>query len=163
MPDPATGRILATGAVRFALRLRDDPPTKVLDGPGFDALWIGDRSSARRYGDCFRVHTVAKDAQVDATEVYTPLQLDGDLVENGVGRTLRMLYKVGPVLVHCHEGRERAPTIVACVVAARRGWPVRRALAEIEDVHEPTDPPDDLVTAAETALESLREVDTDRP
>lgn len=58
-----------------------------------------------------------------------------------------------PILVHCREGRERAPTVAATALAHHRGWSFAEALARIRDRRRIVEPTPELRELAERYLE----------
>ena len=57
------------------------------------------------------------------------------------------------VLVHCHEGRERAPTVAATALAHHHDWSFADALARIRDHRPIIEPTPELRELAERYLE----------
>lgn len=111
---------------------------------------------------CYPTHvSVAADLEHPTTThsfELSPDQVDLDELADAV-RTVRDA--MPGVLVHCHEGRERAPTVAALAIA--RDGDLETAWQRVRWVRPRTDPTPELERAAERVLRSWRLPDRHSP
>lgn len=124
-PAPGQARQLASGGIDAVVDLRAerDPGRATLWPDGVTVLFV----PLEDHG------TPSADELHDAGSIVAGLMGDG-----------------GTVLVHCHAGVERAPT-VACAALVLQGWPLEQAYQRVVQAR-PSALPTDGQLAALTAL-----------
>lgn len=123
-------------------------------------LCVGDETAARACGHRFdRVVSVAEGLQVESTTDSFDLSVDESVLErteefaDAVEAVRTARRTDGQVLVHCHEGRERAPTVAAAALAADSGADFETALAAIREARPIVEPTPPLVAVGKRYLD----------
>lgn len=121
-------------------------------------MYIGNASAAAatRDGDFDRVFSVAENLTVPATT--DSYELDAHLTDQrdefkAAVDSLRSATQSGDsIMIHCHEGRERAPTVLATALAAERGKSFEQQLRLIENERSIVNPTPELKRLAKEYL-----------
>lgn len=118
-----------------------------------EGVWLGDSLDAKfenglREANIRSVLNCAWDLSYEITPSI--LQVKVGLIDGPGNRTramglainaLEKLTKLGPVLVHCHAGKSRSPSVIAAWLVRFRGWrSLEEAYAEIYRERPSMDP-----------------------
>jgi hypothetical protein len=124
-------------------------------------LFLGDAAVARATtpGSFDRVVSVAQGLEVETTTDSYGLYVDERVLDQATEfrsavETVRGAVAAGDrTLVHCYEGRERAPTVVTTALAADAGRSFDDVLGEVREVRPVVEPTPPLRSAAREYLE----------
>ena len=73
--------------------------------------------------------------------------------------TLRgLMSKSHPILIHCHEGRSRSPTIVATYMTLTQGGTIVENLAKLKTIRAKVAPEAGMIQFAEQCLPHLQKI-----
>jgi protein-tyrosine phosphatase len=142
------------------------PPDVARVIPG---LWIGSASADRHAGRLVRdgINCVV-DLRAErerrgrwpqqVVDRHVPLQDHGspsvEELRTAAGEVVDMLKQGYEVLVHCHAGLERAPT-VACASLLLMGWPLTAAYQKVLQAHPGAAPTDGQMAALRAMADQL--------
>lgn len=126
-----------------------------------ETLAISNHRSAQEHGHDYYTITVADGANHEHTDAYHRLRPRSteqfEEFQAAVDTVVLCLNSDRNTLVHCYEGRERAPTVTATALAAANDVRLGTALVQIGHARPLIEPPNELVTLGLRYLEDLEQ------
>lgn len=125
-----------------------------------DGLYVGNSRGGRDYPDQFEYRvSVAEDLEFTSTTHSFDLVPTDSTRRNEFAdavETVQELSTRGTTLVHCYEGKERAPTVAATVLALENDWDFGRSVHHIREHRPITEPTSELRALAREYLQEQR-------